>query len=134
QTQSLTERKRSGLSSIVGGRCPRCRTGKLFVTRNPYDLRSTLKMPEQCSHCGQDFRIEPGFYFGATYVSYGLNIALLVAIGVAISVLGTLTFWNFTLSWIGAAVVLTPMMARLARTIWIHAFVRYKSPAERSKS
>lgn len=123
---------RSALTSTLSMRCPRCRTGKLFVKKNPYDLRHTLKMPEKgCPHCGQDYRIEPGFYFGATYVSYGLNIALLVAVGVAISVLSTLTFWNFTLTWIGMAVLLTPLMARLARSIWIRAFVKFMSEEER---
>ncbi|MEL7533104.1 MAG: DUF983 domain-containing protein [Bacteroidota bacterium] len=130
--KTQTQAPRSAFASIIGSRCPRCRRGKLFVKKNPYDLRSTLKMPEEgCPHCGQDFRIEPGFYFGATYVSYGLNIALLVAVGVAISVLSTLTFWNFTITWIGMAVLLTPIMARLARSIWIHAFVKYKSEEER---
>lgn len=130
--KTKTEAPRRLISSIVSCRCPRCRTGKLFVSRNPYDLRTTLKMPEEgCPHCTQDFRIEPGFYFGATYVSYGLNIALLVAVGVAISVLSTLTFWNFTITWTSMAVLLTPVMARLARSIWIHAFVSYKSEAER---
>lgn len=123
---------RSVLSSILGMRCPRCRTGKLFVKKNPYDLRNTLKMPEEgCPHCRQDYRIEPGFYFGATYVSYGLNIALLFAVGISISVFSTLSFWNFTLTWIGMAVLLTPFMARLARAIWIHAFVKYMSEEDR---
>lgn len=115
---------RSLFASIIGTRCPRCREGKLFVNANPYDLRHTLKMPEVCPHCQQDFRIEPGFYFGASYVSYGLNIALLVTVGVALFVLWEPTFWRFTLIWIGSAVLLTPVFARLARSIWIHGFVK----------
>ena len=106
-------------------RCPRCREGKLFVKRNPYLLRQTLKMPETCSHCQQDFRIEPGFYFGATYVSYALNIALLVAVGVGLWILWEPTFWRFTILWVGLAIGLTPVLARLARSIWIHGFVKY---------
>ena len=84
-------------------------------------------MPPNCESCGQDFTIEPGFYFGATYVSYGLNIALLVAVFVALSVFQALSFWNYAITWIGLVVILAPVLARLARSIWIHIFVKSKA-------
>jgi uncharacterized protein (DUF983 family) len=121
---------RSLFTSILGMCCPRCRQGKLFLKRNPYLLKHTLKMPETCPHCQQDFRIEPGFYFGATYVSYALNIALLVAVGVALWILWEPTFWRFTILWLSLAISLAPFFARLARSIWIHGFVKYGKKTE----
>jgi hypothetical protein len=32
-------------------------------------------MHEKCSHCGLIYQIEPSFFYGAMYVSYGLNVA-----------------------------------------------------------
>jgi hypothetical protein len=36
-------------------------------------------MKENCSHCGLRYQIEPSFFYGAMYVSYGLNVALGIA-------------------------------------------------------
>lgn len=40
--------------------------GTLFSTK-------FMKMNEKCFCCGQSFMPEPGYYFGAMFVSYGLN-------------------------------------------------------------
>ena len=123
---------KSLLHSILGSRCPSCREGKLYCDANPYRKPTdTLKMHPQCPNCGQDFQIEPGFYFGATYVSYGLNIALVVAVIVAINVLWEPTLWRIAGIWVPLTIVLFPVIARWSRSIWIHAFVKYKSEEER---
>ena len=36
-------------------------------------------MNKQCPECKQDFLIEPGFEFGAMYISYALNVAYFIA-------------------------------------------------------
>ena len=86
-----------------------------------------MKMEQRCSHCNQVYHLEPSFYYGALYVSYGLQVALFATIAVAISVL----FDDAPTSWyLGgvtiAAVVLFPVIYRLSRSIWIHFFVKYE--------
>jgi hypothetical protein len=45
-------------------------------------------MNEKCSHCGLKYQIEPSFFYGAMYVSYGLN----VAVGIAAFIISYLVF------------------------------------------
>lgn len=120
------------LLSVLGNKCPRCRRGKLFKNKNPYKLKSLMKMNEQCPVCGQVTDMEPGFYYGTSYVSY--------AVGVAISVATFIAWWvliGFSLDdnrffwWMGVNAIilvgLQPILMRLARTIWIYFFIRYSS-------
>ena len=44
-------------------------------------------MPERCPTCNQRFESEPGFYFEAMFVSYGLS-AILLLVPALILVLG----------------------------------------------
>ncbi len=86
-------------------------------------------MPDACPVCGEDFLREPGFYFGAAYVSYALTIALWVAVLVALMCFdwwGLIKFSFFedvTLflsTGITLLLVLLPLIARLSRSIWLH--------------
>ena len=45
--------------------CPRCGVGRLF--------RGVFAMEDDCSHCGLDFKREPGFYLGSIYINYGIT-------------------------------------------------------------
>lgn len=115
------------IGSIAKNRCPRCRKGQLF-THAAYNIKHTIAMPDQCAHCGQAFHLEPSFYYGALYVSYGLQVALFAVVSVAIAVL----YPEAPTSWylIGvtlAALLLFPLIIRLSRSIWIHIFVKYDS-------
>ncbi len=90
-------------------------------------------MPERCHSCGQKFEPEPGFYYGAMYVGYALSVAYLVTLYVAASVL----FGEFSLLWyfivaIGSLFLLTPVVFRLSRSVWINFFVHY-DPAAHEK-
>ena len=46
-------------------------------------------MNDYCSSCGLKYKIEPSFFYGAMYVSYGLTVAIGVAAFVIIIV-----FWG----------------------------------------
>ena len=67
------------LYSILGFKCPYCHTGDFFVS-HPYDLRHTGDVHDHCGHCGRRFNIEPGFYYGAMYVSYAIGVAAMVTV------------------------------------------------------
>ncbi|HEX8547240.1 MAG TPA: DUF983 domain-containing protein, partial [Cytophagaceae bacterium] len=60
--------------SILKLKCPRCHQGDIFANKNPFKFSTLSKIHKNCSCCGQDFEPEPGFYFGAMYVSYGLGV------------------------------------------------------------
>ena len=38
-------------------------------------------MHQDCPHCGFHFEIEPGFFWGAMYISYAFSVAVSVALG-----------------------------------------------------
>ncbi|MEY4912742.1 MAG: hypothetical protein RL025_569, partial [Bacteroidota bacterium] len=38
-------------------------------------------MHQDCPHCGFHFEIEPGFFWGAMYISYAFSVAVSVTFG-----------------------------------------------------
>jgi len=125
---------RNIISSVLTNKCPRCREGKLFVSKQAYDLANITKMNEQCPVCGQPTEIEVGFYVGTGYVSYALTVAYFVSSFVAWKVLIGMTFdlddnrilyWLF--SSIALVIILQPIFMRLSRSIWIAMFVSYNN-------
>lgn len=111
--------------SIFTGKCPVCHQGDMYINSNPYKLTETLKMHNRCSHCNQKFKIEPSFFYGAMYVSYGVGIAFAVAAFVI-----TNFFFNGGLmpsfyAIIGTLIFFFPLILRLSRNIWINMFMKY---------
>ena len=115
-------------------RCPKCHESDLFKNKNPYQYDGFFDMPENCPTCGQRLDLEPGFYYGAMYVSYGVSVAWLVAVFVAVAVL----YPNFSLEFylvtgIGSLIALVPYFFRLSRAIWINFFVSYDKDFKKVK-
>ncbi|MGB5941269.1 MAG: DUF983 domain-containing protein [Leeuwenhoekiella sp.] len=111
--------------SILTGTCPVCQKDKMYVNPNPYALSETLKMHERCRHCGTKYKIEPSFFYGAMYVSYGVGIAFAVAAFVISSFFFGTTLMTAFISIIGTLVVFAPIIMRLSRNIWINIFMNY---------
>ncbi len=123
-------RKPHYLWSVFNNRCPRCREGKLFVSDKPYNLKTTVKMHEACPVCGQLTEIEVGFYYGTSYVSYAITVAVSVATFVAWWViLGFSVKDNSIFYWLGfnafLLIVFQPFFMRFSRTLWLSWFVKY---------
>jgi len=122
----------SYLLSVLGNKCPRCREGHLFISKNPYDFKHSryIKMHDKCPVCGQPTDIEVGFYYGTSYVSYALTVAFSVATFTAwwafigFSIDDDRIFW-----WLGLnaflLIALQPVFMRLSRTLWLSWFVKY---------
>ena len=125
------KRKHRGyFSSALGCRCPRCREGKLFEHGISIKFKRNLQMNKECPVCGQPTEIEVGFYYGTSYVSYALSIALSVATLVAWFVLiGMSTHDNRFFYWLGfntvLLIVLQSWIMRVSRSLWISWFVKY---------
>ena len=121
---------RGYLSATLGCRCPRCREGKLFQNPLSISLKKNLQMNKDCPVCGQPTEIEVGFYYGTSYVSYVLTVALSVATLLAWWVIiGLSVNDNRFFYWMGFNAVfliaLQPWLMRLSRSLWISWFVKH---------
>ena len=127
-------KKESKFYSILKGKCPRCHEGDMFENKNPYYLKKTMAMHNECQVCGQKFNPEPGFYFGAMYVSYGIGVALFVATWVAILILAPASHPAVIFAWVLVVVfLLAPISFRLSRKIWINLFIKYEGDSLKSQ-
>ncbi|MDC6389325.1 DUF983 domain-containing protein [Maribacter sp. PR1] len=126
--------KGSKLYSILFLKCPRCHEGE-FLEANPYKLSNFNKVKERCPKCNLKYSIEPSFYYGSMYVSYGVGVAVAVAVymltlifGVDLSILGL-----FGLI-VGVLVLAMPWIAAISKSIWANFFFQYdKEIAEKVK-
>lgn len=114
----------SKLYAIRKYKCPRCHQGDLFKS-SLASMQGVYNMHKNCPECGQDFEMEPGFYWGAMYVGYGLYCAyMLGTIGLLFFVAGFTVNQSFVIALLGG-IVMIPVIARLARVQWINIAVRY---------
>jgi uncharacterized protein (DUF983 family) len=118
-------KKGSKLNSILTGSCPRCQNESMYLDKNPLHFSKLLKMNEKCSHCGLKYQIEPSFFYGAMYVSYGLNVALAVAAFVISYLIFNSSIKVAFIAIIVSNVVLFPFVLRWARNIYINMFVPF---------
>ncbi|CAM3980764.1 MULTISPECIES: DUF983 domain-containing protein [Flavobacterium] len=118
-------KKGSKLNSILTGTCPKCQNESMYLDQNVLHLGKILKMHENCSHCGLRYQIEPSFFYGAMYVSYGLN----VGIGIAAFIISFLIFGSSLkvafIAIVASMILSFPIVLRWARNIYINMFVSY---------
>ena len=89
-----------------------------------------MVMNKACTVCGQASEIEVGFYYGTSYVSYVITVALTVASLVAWwLIIGMSIDDNRFFFWLGfnavLLILLQPWIMRLSRSFWISWFVKY---------
>jgi uncharacterized protein (DUF983 family) len=119
-------KKGSKLYSILTGSCPRCQKESMYLDNSLLHLTKILKMNDHCSHCGLKYQIEPSFFYGAMYVSYGLNVAIGVAAFVVAFVLFHASIGVAFVTIVLAIIVMYPLVLRLSRSIYINMFVSYE--------
>ena len=128
----MSEKKvsRGYFTSTLTCRCPRCRDGKLFQHPVSISFKKNMMMNKTCTICGQPSEIEVGFYYGTSYVSYGITVGLsLLSLAVWALTIGLSTEDNRFFIWMGVnavlLIVLEPWLMRLSRSCWISWFVKY---------
>ena len=118
-------KKGTKLYSILTGTCPKCHLENMYVNTNPYALKETMKMHDQCSHCGTRYKMEPNFFFGAMYVSYGVA----VLIGLLIFLIAHFGFHaqmkSAFIAIFAGLILLMPWVTRISRNIYINMFIHY---------
>ncbi len=109
------------LKNIISGKCPNCKKGNVFNSNgNPF-LFQIPKMNPQCSECGHKFEREPGYFFGAMYVSYGMAVAEMAAV-FAVSRFFVSSLLHSFIFIVIAAVIFGAFNFRYSRLLWIYMF------------
>lgn len=118
--------KGSKLYSIFNAKCPECHEGAFFVA-HPYNLKKIGDTYEKCDSCGVNYSKEPGFYYGAMYVAYGLGVAIFISAWVATWGLNlSVSAFNLFLVVSGVLLLGTPYIYHLSKIIWANLFFKYK--------
>jgi hypothetical protein len=104
------------------------------LVSHPYDFKYLGDVRTECDVCHVKYEREPGFYYGAMYVSYALGVALFFNV------------WNYSKLWfpwlsawsqIGLVVfftiVLSPYLFALSKIIWANMFIKYDKDAKTRK-
>ncbi len=118
-------KKGSKLNSILTGSCPKCQEESMYLEKNPYIVSKIFKMHETCSHCGTRYKMEPSFFYGAMYVSYGLSIAFGVAAFIISNVFIGLGLIDSFIAIVITLILTYPLILRLSRNIWINMFIHF---------
>jgi uncharacterized protein (DUF983 family) len=103
------------------GKCPCCREGTIFT----YPITSLTKfgaMNENCPVCKTTFTPEPGFYFGAMFISYGFTVAIFTAIAVLLYFTIRPDSWVYLVAMFSASIFFVPLSFRYSRILFLYWF------------
>ena len=120
-------KKGSKIYSIIKGKCPRCHQGDFFKHPVTINIFKVNKIKKKCSHCNLNYMIEPAFYFGALYVSYGLTVAICILTFITSKIIFEVSLLpSFTVVFL-VLILFIPINLRLSRILWINLFINYNS-------
>ena len=123
-------KKGTKLYSILHFKCPQCQEGE-FLVSTPYDLKKVGDVREECSICHLKYAKEPGFYYGAMYVSYGLGVALFVTVWASCNLFFTdVSVWLQIGLVVFLIILLGPYLFALSKIIWANLFIHYDKDAK----
>lgn len=111
--------------SVLWNKCPKCHGGNVFKYNNPYDLSHFSEMNEKCSCCSEQFEKEPGYFYGAMYVSYALMSGWFMITWAIDSFLVHSETWQYLTFFIPTILLFMPLTFRISRLIWLNFFVRF---------
>jgi uncharacterized protein (DUF983 family) len=116
------------IEATIRMKCPRCHEGDLFETKNPFSWNKLTKMHENCQICNLKYERETGFFYGAMYISSIINMIFFVMSTVAYYVyFNNQVDWKIYIwSYILFTVLITPLLYRLSRSIWLAIFVDFE--------
>jgi uncharacterized protein (DUF983 family) len=106
--------------AFLAQKCPKCRQGDMFVGKT-YSFKFG-EAHKNCQHCGLRFEVEPGFFTGAMYFSYAINVFIIAIVGVSANVL---TNWNVYIVMsvvLGVVFICVPYTFRYSRMLMMYMF------------
>ena len=114
--------------SVAKLKCPKCHEGELFPT-STFSFKQPFEMYERCPNCNENYAPEPGFYYGAMFISYiwtgffSLSfVAFMIFVlkmSINMSFLALILFMASIFVWI----------FRVSRAMWINVVVHYDKNA-----
>lgn len=114
------------LYSILYFKCPQCHEGDFFKS-TAYNLKKIGELHDKCQECNHRYSKEPGFYFGAMYVSYAFGIAIFVSIYLANIILNiNASILNVFLMVALFILLGTPYLFHLSKITWANIFTHFK--------
>lgn len=115
------------LLDILGNKCPNCRKGNVYDENHIAFNFNKPRMNTSCSNCNFKYHKEPGFYWGAMYVSYILTVAESVIVFFLSSFLFDTMFDLRKIAVIAICIlILSPFNMRLSRLLWLYLFTNSK--------
>jgi uncharacterized protein (DUF983 family) len=124
--------KRSKFQAMGEARCPQCREGKMF--KYPFwRVDKFSEMNTHCPVCDLKFEVEPGFWYGAMFVSYANTVVLLVILGISVFYIFNdppVMYYIVPITVLSVAIV--PFNFRISRSVFLHlfGFIKYKPDAK----
>lgn len=117
----------SRLKPMIQAKCPNCEEGTVFASNgNLFKLKGP-EMHETCPVCEHKFEREPGYFFGAMFISYALTIAQAMTVyfiiwlsGAELSIDMIMLLVTLTM-----AILLFPNF-KASRMIWMYLFTKKK--------
>lgn len=111
------------IQSMFKMQCPKCRQSDLYV--EPFDLKAPVNMHDRCTVCNQRFEPEPGYYFGAMFISYiWTGWLCLFIVGFCMIVLD----WSIGTSF-GILITIMALsyfyIMRISRSMYIHIDIKF---------
>ena len=119
-------KKGTKIYSVLRGKCPSCHKGDFFKYSFTMNLFRVNKIKKTCSYCDLKYMIEPAFYFGALYVSYGITVALCIVTFVISKLMLNVALLTSFITIFVVLILFIPVNLRLSRILWINLFVSYK--------
>lgn len=109
--------------SILKAKCPQCQSGKMFKY-SVFKLNGFTQMFDTCPVCDLTFEVEPGFFWGAMYVSYAITTGMMLVIGAFVYILSghDAGFWGYIIPIFLSMFVSIPFTYRYARVLMLYLF------------
>ena len=116
----------SKLTAMVNARCPHCHDGRLFKFKW-WNVFNFAQMHENCPSCGVRYEVEPGFFFGAMYLSYAFSVGIMLVGGILVfNFLNDPPAMGYVVPITTVSLLLVPFNFRTARVLFIHWFSGFK--------
>lgn len=114
--------RKSAVRALLELKCCRCRKGEMFA----HPLTKITKfehMNPDCPHCGFHFEVEPGFFWGAMFISYILTVMVVGFCGLGTYLLFTgAKPWLYIMNCVIMLTLLSPVTFRYSRIVMLYLF------------
>ena len=109
--------------AIFKAKCPQCQSGKMFK-KSALKLNGFTEMFDTCNVCELKFEVEPGFFWGAMYVSYGITTGMMLIVGALVFILSSheARFWGYIIPIFLAMFSSIPFTYRYSRVLMLYYF------------